>query len=69
VTYQISRGTSRFLNSPLEPDYPWLVEKVLDPGESYLIGSFIHYEDAVKCLHSLRSSMEVARGALVTEAA
>jgi len=70
VTYQMIRGTaSYYMASAGLPDEPWLVEKVLKAGESYLIGTFLDRQDAVRCLDSLRASLEVARGATVTEAA
>lgn len=69
MTFQLSRGTASYYKAaPDFPDYPWLVEKVLKTGESYTIGTFLRREDAEVCLNSLRPSMEVARGATVTEA-
>ncbi len=69
MTYQLSRGTaSYYLHHPEFPEAPWLVEKILRPGEAYLIGTFMDRKDAEVCWNSLRASMEVSRGALVTEA-
>jgi len=36
MTFQITRGTaSYYAGNPEFPDFPWLVEKTLRPGETY----------------------------------
>lgn len=69
MTYQISRGPNPYDADPLEDNRFYLVEKVLDAGDAYTVGSFTTLDDARKCLNTLRSSVEVRRGATVTEAA
>lgn len=68
MTFQMTRGTASFYNDPIWPHHPYMVEKVLDPGEVYTIGTFMNQDDARKCLDTLRASEEVRRGATVTEA-
>lgn len=68
MTYQLVRGTaSYYFKHPEFPEAPWIVEKVLRPGEAHTLGTFMRREDAEACWHSLRSSMEVSRGATLTE--
>jgi hypothetical protein len=70
VTYQITRGTASYYRGhPDFPDEPWMVEKVLCPGEAYTIATFVERADAEACWNSLRPSMEVGRGATLTESA
>jgi len=68
MTFQITRGTaSYYAGNPEFPDFPWLVEKTLRPGETYTIGMFLKREDAERCLWSLRGSIEASRGATIRE--
>ena len=67
MTYQISLGTGSYYDHPVWPQQPYLVEKVLDRGEAYTIGTFKSREHAEACWNSLRHSEEVARGAKLAD--
>lgn len=68
IRYEVSRGTADWYKATANcPDYPWIVEKVLEYGERYPIATFLNKDDAANCLHTLKVSLEVLRGASVME--
>lgn len=60
MRFEMTRATSTYYQVPA-----WLVERVLDPGERYLIARFENEYRAHACLESLRPSIEVQQGAEV----
>jgi hypothetical protein len=60
VTFEMSRATCPFYQNPT-----WLVEKILTPGERYLLGTFENEYRASVCLESFKASVEVGNGAEV----
>lgn len=44
---------------------PWQIERVLIPGERYLVACFPEKEHAVECLKTIENSLEVKTGAEV----
>lgn len=61
MRFELTRG-SKFVWGQ---DPPWQVERILIPGERYLVACFESRDDAVECMNVINRSIEVKRGATV----
>jgi len=57
--FEVSKGSGFFWGNPA----PWLVERVLIPGERYLIAVYDTKDEAAECLEVIKKSVEAKRGA------
>lgn len=58
MRFEVNEGNRPFWgNNP-----PWMVEKILVPGERYLVACFETRDDAAECLNVMNKSIEVKRG-------
>lgn len=60
MRFEMTRSPSTYYQVPT-----WQVEKVLTPGERFLVARFENEYRAHLCLESLKASFEVSQGAEV----
>lgn len=59
MRFEITRGNEYYWGE----NPPWLVERILIPGERYLVACFEEKDDAIACLDSIKKSLEAKKGA------